>query len=236
MPSTTRGFTKQTRHQSSFAENLQFYRRLGLARLIIADGMQRSGSTLLFNMVRLILLSDERSKLTSGWIKDFATLPPGNVFLLKCHGVDAWKIRRAALLFYTYRDIRDALVSKFRKFNQAPSIEMVRKWVVQFDTARKHADLMIRYEDMVGDVHGTVEKVAKSLRISVPTETITRELPSSFEDDNSGDRYSKTTLLHKDHITGTHSGEWRQVLDKDLQRQIDAEFGWWFSENGYEKL
>jgi len=215
----------------SVKTNIDFYKRIGLSKLIISDGMPRSGSTLIFNIIKLILLSDKCYKVSYGWIKDLHTLDRGNIYLIKTQGIDWWKVLRAHKVFYSYRDIRNILISRYRMFGKKPSIEMVRKYIQHFKYMESKADLMLRYEDIVNDLYDTVKRIAKYLEINVVINDILNELPSAS--DHQGFNYSKETLLHPNHRTGTVDGEWRTLLPSTLQNQINTEFDWWFKANNY---
>jgi len=215
-------------------KQLQLFAKVGTGRLIYADGMPHSGSTLLFNIIRIVLSSDPLCRLSSGWVGDALALPRGNTYLLKTHGIkplDAW---RAYRLFHSFRDPRDALVSGTRKHGRPHSIERVRLWMRWYAAAEPRADLMVRYEDMVADTAATVRKVAEVLRAEdVDVTSILESLPTGAPDELGETQPHSVTLMHRNHRTGTVAGDWRTVLAPELQEQIAAEFGPWLERNGY---
>lgn len=210
--------------------NVQFHAKAALSKIVYCDGMPRSGSTLLFNIMRHVLLSDPDCRLSSGWVRQARHLPRAPIYLVKTHGlypIDAWRAWRIA---YSYRDPRDALVSAQRKFGDVPSISTLRKWVQDFAFAKKNANLMIRYETLIEDVPGTVTRIADLLERPVDVQKIIDDLPS---DGQATDFPDQITLYHANHRTRTAKGEWRTILSPELQSQIKAEFGSWLEENGY---
>ncbi len=201
---------------------VRFYAKARPSKIIFSDGMPRSGSTLLFNIIHQVLLSDPDCRLSSGWVSWGRHLPKAPIYLLKSHGlypIDAWRAWRIA---YSYRDPRDALVSAQRKFGQVPSILTVRKWVRDFAFAKKNADLMVQYEGLIEDIPGTVSLIADLLERPVDVQKVIDTLPS---DGKVPDAPDEITLLYANHRTGTAKGEWRTILSPELQLQIKTEFG-----------
>lgn len=195
--------------------------------------MPRSGSTLMYNIIRQVLLRKYSGALSSGWIEEIYDLPSADVFLIKTHHLDRFKAIRANHIFYSYRDIRDALVSMSRKFKCKPSLAIAREWIDQFYFAKKCARIMIRYEDMASDISSTILSIAQCLDAQSNIDEITASLPVVDAQTEIDSPYSKVTLLHNNHVTGTISGEWRTILDETLQKQLISEFGDWFQEHQY---
>lgn len=224
---------RSTSRVESVKEIISFYSKIRFSNLIFSAGMPRSGSTLMYNIVRQILIQGNAGTLSSGWIEELFDLPQANFFLIKSHNLDRFQLVRANHIFYSYRDIRDALVSLSRKFDCQPSLEIARTWIEQYKIAKKHARMMIRYEDMVSDIPATVNSIARHLKMQIDVNKIVLSLPEMSGQNVVEGQYSKVTLLHKNHATGTVSGEWRTVLDPKLQGQIMSEFSDWFQMNRY---
>lgn len=211
---------------------LQFFIRARFAKVIYADSMPRSGSTLIFNALRLLLESDPECDLQSAWVRQARSLPRANTYLIKIHGmnvIDAW---RASKIVYSYRDPRVALVSMCRKFGGEPTIGSVRIWMRDFAFAQERADILIRYETMMKDVAATVEDLANLLGIEADAEKMADDLAKTLK---SGSAPDQKTLLHGDHATGTKDDDWRDYLPEELKAQISAEFGPWLEKHGYPR-
>lgn len=200
----------------------------------MSGGMPRSGSTLLFNILRLCLKEVARGGLAAGWIEDLLSLPPGKIYLVKTHQFDKFLLWRAKHVFYSYRDVRDALVSGQRKFSIVPSVSLCREYINEYLLARKYADLMLKFEYFTANTEESVAEVVRVLGVNVDVSLIVSQLPSVGVATGKVDGYDKETLLHNGHSTGTQSGSWRENLPVVLQRQINDEFAWWFEENGYD--
>ncbi len=219
--------------RKSVKEVISFYFKIRFSNLIFSAGMPRSGSTLMYNIIRQILMQHYDGTLSSGWVEEIFDLPQADTFLIKAHNLDKFQLIRANCIFYSYRDMRDALVSLSRKFGCQPSLEIARKWIEQYKIAEKHAQMMVRYEDMVMDIPTTVHAIAQHLQIQIDVSRVIASLPVMDAQDVIDGQYSKVTLLHRNHATGTICGEWRTVLDKKLQKQLASEFSDWFQLNRY---
>lgn len=93
--------------------------------LILSAGMPRSGSTLLFNILRVILSERWSDQLSAGWEGYILQLPEGKAYLVKTHNINRFYKFRAKHAFYTYRDVRVAAVSNMRKFNLTPTVGII---------------------------------------------------------------------------------------------------------------
>lgn len=206
----------------------------GLNKLIYSAGMPRSGSTLLYNIIRLILSSKYSDKLSHGWIEEVNEIPKGEVYLIKTHHLNRMMTWRAFKTFYTFRDIRDVLVSRQKMFKKEPSIEIVRFYIQQDQIAKKYADKVFSYDLLTNETIKVTNEISESLQISVKSDQILKLLPNPASVSTLKSGHSKQTLLHKNHVTGTKKLEWKDVLSDNLIRQIHNEYDWWFLENGYK--
>ena len=209
---------------------VDFLTKLGTARLILSAGMPRSGSTLLFNILRVALASEDKN-VVSGWNGDIKILPNGDTYVIKVHHIGWHRAFRAQAIFYTYRDVRDALVSNKRKFGDA-SIDLVHEWIRDYDFARRHAMRMFRYEDMMESLSDVVLEILSDLELQLSVEEVLSKLPKD-DAPAENESYSKESLLHPGHRTSTVKGDWREVLDNELQETIHAQYSWWLEMNGY---
>lgn len=210
-------------------QQIKYYR---FSKLIFSAGMPRSGSTLLFNILRLILEEQFGDDLTHGWVEDLKKMPRKNVFLIKTHSLDNHDRIRANKIFYTFRDIRDVMVSRLKIFDKEPNMDIIRHYIRQDQFAKRHADMVIRYEDFIRNVPENIQKIARMLNYSDDIDRIVKNLPDVKE--RSPLKYDASkSLLHGTHITGTQKEEWKKVLPKSLQRQIHEELSGWLKENNY---
>ena len=201
--------------------------------LYTAAGMPRSGSTLLFNLLREILRAEWAEELSSGWIGDVQQLPKGKAYLVKLHAFDPQLRRRATKSFCTYRDVRVAVVSAFRKFGVNLRSHRSNGGSSSTRLRREECDLLIRYEDLVVDPEKFTRLVAEALGTTVDVEGTTERVLGLQSPPDGASSYSKETLLHPGHKTGTGDNDWRDVLESDLVDEINSQFQWWFAQCQY---
>lgn len=208
--------------------------------IILSAGMQRSGSTWLYNAARLILINSPLTcEITSyGWIGDLPTIPKKRIMLIKIHTFDDRIINIDApkIILYSYRDLRDVLASSKRIWNQEPSLDLASQLIRNDLLWRRHADFIMRYETMIYDQHAMLENLRSFLEISkVETNDIISCI-GQLNYDNNGKKnqaYHMENLLHKGHITDGRHGSWKSVLDVDLVKLIENKFRDWFIQNNY---
>lgn len=217
------------------ARRFQVLQALGMSRLVVSAGMPRSGSTLLFNVVRQCLEYKYGDSVVSGWINDIHNISKGSIYLLKVHDIDRMLYYRSIFYFYSFRDVRDALVSANRKFGQEPTIEMCRYYVKGYKRAKRYANSMFKYEEFTVDIDRAVTQIKNILEVDVSNVDIITGLPDVGSNDRSGEVvYDRKTLMHGSHGTSTKTGDWRTSLSEPLLAEISNEFEWWFKENNYE--
>jgi len=213
------------------AELVRSLVKLRWSPLVLSAGMRRSGSTLLFNILRELLATEHRDGLVSGWVGDLESLPRGTIYLIKTHDLGALR-HRAKAIFYTFRDIRTALVSDARRFQEPLTLEQVDQRIAQYTLARRHATLCLKYEELIASPLASVSAIAAALNVTADPEAIWNRA-STLKSPTATDAYSKTTLLHPEHKTGTSDDDWREFLDPALADRIHARYRWWFRECGY---
>ena len=196
--------------------------------------MHRSGSTLLFNILKEILSLKYKTKLSSGWYGDLYKIPKGDAYLIKVHALTKLLRLRSKYIFYTFRDVRTAAVSANKVLNVPMSIDEIRNGINEYIKAKKTADLTIQYEKLTGNTLNVIYDILNVLSINADAEAIYNKcmdvtMPSgSFSAGHIDD-----TLYHPGHITNTTDDEWRSKMPLSLQKEITYEYEWWFKECGY---
>ncbi len=211
----------------------RLFRKLGLRPLVLSAGMPRSASTLLFNVLRLCLSEKHGERLSYGWIGDVNDLPAADIYLLKTHTIGRFLGFRGQYVFYTYRDIREVLVSSSIKFDVTPSLSTCKMLIDEYIRAKKHADLMIKYEDMVHNTKEKVSQIAAIIKSDVEPDRIIENLPGFGSERNRSSGYDRVTLTHGKHGSGMGEGEWRTALPDDLRAEIQDRYAWWFEDAQY---
>lgn len=204
-----------------------------MQRIIYSAGVPRSGSTLLFNILRITLEHAYKDKLATFWIEDLERKSCKKINLIKTHHLNKIDMMRSYCTFYSYRDIRDVLVSRLRKFGKEPTIEIVRYHINMHQLVKEMGCYTVRYESMIADIERTIRSVVNELKLEIDPLIIKSQLPDPSANKAPEEGHDEKTLFHKGHITGTKQREWEKILSKELQDQIHREFEWWFKENGY---
>lgn len=199
--------------------------------LVVSAGMPRSGSTLLFNILRELMRQEFGDRLVSGWIGDLPNWMDEEVCLVKVHELSPLLLERSSHIFYTYRDLRSAAVSAMRVFRTPLTMEIVRDWVKEYLIARSASDTLIRYEELVSNTRRMIGRCARLMDSHADLLEVEERL-SELKLPVEG--YSRETLLHFNHITHTEVDDWKTELPEELREQICSEFGWWLKECGYD--
>ncbi|MBT8446828.1 MAG: hypothetical protein HKO62_03615 [Gammaproteobacteria bacterium] len=200
-------------------------------QLIIADGMPRSGSTLMYNAIRIALEARSPS-VSCGWVGDASRMKAADYNVVKLHFADFLMRWRADLVFYSYRDVRDAMVSAERKFAIAPSVERARKMIRKDMRARKRADHVFSFERLTDDVEGVAAEIIQAVASPIGVAELVGKLPSKSLS-SQAEAVDQNTQMHGGHATGVGKGDWRNEIDARVTDAVNREFGWWFELNGY---
>lgn len=208
-----------------------------MRRLILSAGMQRSGSTWLFNALRLIMLRAGVKDVGSGWVGDYQTFEHHDTVIVKLHSFDAGAVNAASLVVYSYRDVRDAVASLKRAFNEEPHVDVARALIRQDREWRRHASFVMRYEDLIESPEPIVAALAAHVGVEgVDTGELAAELAGlSYQASRARHGvYDLDNLLHPGHVTDGRHGSWGDALSPELVHEIEQSCAGWLSENGYQ--
>lgn len=217
--------------------------------VILSAGMPRSASTWMYNVVRSLLgaCPDMSSRYSAGWFQDLAMMARNPYLLLKLHFYQAQLATYASLIFYSYRDLRDAMASQQARFGGPAEMAWADLYVQSHEQWMQCAAYAMKYENMLTDKHGIVENLAHVLasRFLAPlgivtsppdTDAIVHEV-GKMSYDSPGPKnplYHEVNLFHRRHIINGRAGSWRQVLDPGLAAAVADKYRWWFDKYGYD--
>ena len=104
--------------------------------LILSAGMPRSASTWMYNADRLIFANKPQTQYNfgCGWVDVLKEIPSKPLMLIKIHDYVEELASQAAIILYSYRDIRDAIASQVRKWGVKPTLEIADHIVYQHST------------------------------------------------------------------------------------------------------
>jgi hypothetical protein len=211
-------------------------------RVIVAAGMPRSGSTWLFNALRLLLESSGQG-IYSFWIEDWNGEKARNAqtLLVKIHEISPMLAWASWSCFTCHRDLRDVAVSAADlaradgyEVDIVPLMHETRK---AHEFWRRQSVVDIPYERVVADPEAILKELADHIETPIAEVEVQRLCHSlaSLADGNvpSGYPHNPVTLLHQKHFFDGTSGRYRGVLDDATEQRIIDENGAWMSEYGY---
>ena len=207
-----------------------------MKQLILSAGMLRSGSTWLYNAMRILLSTDEEIDLGAGWIQDIQEFRHHDTVLVKLHGYEPRLASNSRFTAYSYRDLRDVIASMKRKFDSPPSIATARQLLVADAKWRDTSQFIMKYEDMISAPHVIAEKLGVAMGLTgITGAEISREITALTYDssESTNSVYNSQNLLHKGHITHGKHGSWTEDLEPGFVSELESEFSGWLVENGY---
>jgi len=211
--------------------------------IYVCAGMYRSGSTWLFNAVRLILSSANVPGLAAGWITDKNSLLMHENSVVKIHSFDEdLAARNGTIVLTSHRDLRDIVASLNRKFKTGFSTSLLRETLEHHAQWSKFAMLDLRYEDLLEDRVLQVQRVAEVLQL--PKSTLEQLSYGSLSAELDSERFCETrrhsqlphdltNLLHDGHITDGRHGSWKGYVPDAIVKEIEDEFRFWLEARGY---
>ncbi len=231
--------------------------------LIVICGMHRSGSTLVAQLVQGLLAEQPLPVTVSenGLGETVADMQaraadPQQIWLVKVHQ-QAKRFRdglpdEGATYFYTYRDMRDALASAWRK-NRLTSGHRLRtpEALESFIRAQLKAGLIFearsnlwrgRYEDFVDDLEGLTRQLAAVLKVT-PSQELIQRLVADAQPDQQRERVrelsrgnqaiGKTSFITSNHITDGREGAWKETLTVAEAALAERIARRWLKSRGY---
>ena len=208
--------------------------------IYVCAGMYRSGSTWLYNAVRLVLEEAGVVDLSAGWIAERSKILTHKNAVLKIHEFDAHLAVKENIVLTAHRDLRDIAASLQRKFKNF-SMETVRETVEWHAQWARVAVYDLRYENLLTDRMAELRKVAAHLRLptaateKLPYEAILQKLEGErfTEKRSTAQRFDAVNLLHDGHITDGRHGSWQGVLSEESTAAIESQYKEWLRARGY---
>lgn len=195
---------------------------------VIVAGMHRSGTTWLFNTVRLAALESGRT-LASGFGREITGDETADIVVWKTHH---YRRPRGATVLQMYRDLRGVAASAVRRglVDEAGALGYVTQAEATEDRPyRNVADLRLQYETMMRDKVLATARVLETLELVVDPQAV-HEAVEALEIPETG--MDPETHLHANHVTSGEVGDWRP-LGRDTLRAIEERFQGWLEEHGY---
>lgn len=212
-------------------------------KIISIVGPKQTGSTMLFNMIRLCLLN-VGFKVDSCFVTNYEANDYNasvDYLIVKCHEFSEILFKNSFIIFLPIRDVRDCAVSwQKRFFKEIPTTEQYINYAIDnikiFDDWRRVVGFVVKYEDYVSNKYHFIRRIITKLNIqdkTIDIDKIFHELdlihngvncPDTDCLDDEGHRnlqfnnkIYRSTLMTKSHNTsGGRIGKYSTCIPKDI--------------------
>ena len=232
--------------------------------LIVVCGMHRSGSTLVAQLVKGLLGAQSKPvTISANGLGDTVAemqaraADPDHIWLVKVHQ-QARRFREGmpdegALYLYTYRDMRDALASAWRKnrlqvgdAERSPDTlqEFIRSQIRSARVFEARKNIWIgRYENFVHNLEGLAVELAQALNIDASPSLINTLTAAARPEEQrkrvrqlkGGDKTIRAgSFITSNHITDGREGAWKETLTVAEAQRAECLAQSWLKAKGYE--
>lgn len=202
--------------------------------LYLCAGMPRSGSTWLYNVVR-ILCQDNYDKPYTCWVADFQrpTYEKSDAAVVKVHGRNIEFMKFEPIVLTCHRDLRDVAASLvLKRWNRVDSVvDGLSTVVPAYWHWAQHAVFDFEYEDLLTDPVGLAREVIIATGLSGDAQAIVDEI--STLSNKTAATYDKQNLLHHNHSTRRVSGYHMDVLPPEVVQRLETVYHDYFTKLGY---
>jgi hypothetical protein len=203
-------------------------------RLILVAGLNRSGSTWLYNCIRLILQT-QYENVYSCWVDDYTESHPAPIHLVKIHKPDEELIKLTDEIYTSRRDIREITGSMMRMgWLDSADIFSYLDWLtaIVHPFWFKNAKMEIDYSEIHQANRLLVEKIGHSLGIHLDA-LQSQAIYDQLNQLRPSDQYDHTTQLHPNHIS-LNKIDYKELLGAEKIAQITDRYQDWLKRFGYE--
>ncbi|MEO0393588.1 MAG: sulfotransferase domain-containing protein [Pseudomonadota bacterium] len=218
-------------------------------KTIIICGMQRSGTTALFNIIRLLSQLHGYS-LNAAFVDDYDPSIAADIHLIKTHVVPEPLLQKMIAIgrpapelgvtfISSHRDVRDVVASAMR-MGWIEDERVMGHLADVFDRYTKSetfADYNMRYENFKADPIATMLSLAAAIDMPITQEQaqeLDQELRALNDLKVPQGHYDPITLLHNNHVGTGDSGDHKQRLTPARIAEIETLYGDWLKDKGYD--
>jgi len=203
---------------------------------IICAGIARSGSTRLYNIVRLGLEQNfPAEQISAQWVNSF--VPGEHHNILKIHDFKKRWLNWSDFVFTTRRDIRYIAASALDLMprgtykNTDSIIQMCKEILDMYEAWNDHTDYELVYEDFKENKEKVVQTIFGILGLPVDCNKLLDDLSRIG---NPAGEFDKTTLMHVKHISENTFKHYTKRLSKEHCDAINTTYKYWLDSKGYK--
>lgn len=208
-------------------------------KLVIAAGAFRSGSTWLFNAIRLVL-NEKSNNIYACWVGDYDASKALNCeyVLVKIHSKSEEWCNSAGRIFTIHRDLRDVARSAI-DFVGAQTFEevmpLIRGAAKDHDFWQEFCHADYDFQSISTSSEYIVKDIATNLDIDLSQEKVSfiSDRLKNLKEPVDSNNYDPVTLLHPKHRFDGMSSTWSRRITAEQSDLIMKEFSSWMNARGY---
>jgi hypothetical protein len=214
--------------------------------VVFCAGLNRSGSTWQFNVVReLVRTQRSAEELYSCWIGDYDPTNPARNHVVKIHRPSDALGVVPDVTVTSFRDLR-AVAGSFTRMKwcsgEVGQVDQVLDtYLADLGEWERTADVVVPYDRILNDPNGVVLAVASAMGMQVSADqaqqvvdTVATLKPGSPVPAGVLTQLDPLTQLHDGHIGDVSDDAARQRLEPHLIRHLDARYGAWLVRHGFK--
>ena len=214
--------------------------------IVACAGMNRSGSTWQYNIVRAMLARSHADReVRTNWISDYRPGSSCDIDVVKVHRPDDLGSISPDVILSSYRDLRAVAGSMVRmnwaKDEPASLQPTLDRYVGDLSTWEQRADLIMRYDDILAHPRRAVLDIARVLAIGLSDEDVSAILatvdglvPASARPVGDITSFDPVTLLHDGHRGAVTDEAAIRELSTRVVEWIEDRYCSWLVDRGFE--
>lgn len=200
--------------------------------VILICGLNRSGSTLLYNLVYEIIKFNNNE--LKGFFYDYQDFKQSlNLFnnykVIKTHEYEYefnFLLKNGWRGYFTSRNILDILASHIQKgwildLDSFLDSNTIDRWVSKSKLYLNNSNVkFVKYEDMISDKKLLIKKISNDLSVKLSANQILEIDNLTAVDSMNLSQNLDENLLHKNHINSPNLGKWKEIFTDEQARKI----------------
>lgn len=210
---------------------------------ILVAGYPRSGSTRLYNIIRLILLQKHSfDEMYCCWYDYFDEAKAKKINIVKLHYYEEKWLGWADLIFTTKRDLRYVAASclefnarRGRVYGDEVLLDFLNSVMAMYEGWGLHSTYQLVYENCEKNLLREIFNLSQILGIeNTNCEQIMTDLAAIRKKSIDSDvPFDWNTLMNRHHVSDKNSLHYSQRLSANQTKLINDIYGGWLKENGY---